>query len=169
MDGQEDPEAGHSPAPGSLVAAGDLAKALDVPPSVLTFLEERFRDVSAVVRGRERLYRARDAALMAGLSRLLYGDGVPLRTVLQMAQSDERTAILARGREYLGALLPQDVAPQPRAKDLPPDVVVGRPGAPSAAPPDRPRQPSAKPVTREAIHTILAELVACKKRLDDVR
>ncbi|MEM8856496.1 MAG: MerR family transcriptional regulator [Pseudomonadota bacterium] len=168
MDGHEDPEAAHGPAPGALVAASDLAKALDVPPSVLTFLEERFHDVSAVVRGRERLYRARDAALMAGLSRLLYGDGVPLRTVLQMAQSDERSAILARGREFLGALLPEDVAPQPAAKDLPPDVVVGRPGAPPS-PAERPRQAGAKPVTREAIHTILAELVACKKRLDDVR
>lgn len=144
--------------PRGLIDAGWLADELGVPSSVLVYLEKRLPDIHAIAEGRRRLYRAADAALIAGCADLLYGEGRAFRDVAALLRAGKAQAIAKRGRRIIGAVAGEAEAAPARA--IPPDAVVRHRGRPTAAAtPSAPVDPA----------SILAELIDCVRTLEAAR
>lgn len=148
----------------AVIGAEKLARILGVPLSVLTFLEARVPQVRSLAEGPRRVYRAEDAVLIAGLTELLYGEGLTLRDVYGMMRSNGRERIAERGRERLrGALaLPPEAPRRPAMRPIPADARVMPKGAAGTAGGER-RRPSAE------AERILADLIECVRILEAAR
>jgi len=146
----------------AVVDAERLARILGVSLSVLAFLEARVPEVRSLARGTGRIYRAEDAVLIAGLTELLYDEGLTLRDVYGMMRSNERERIVERGRARLRGALGKEVARRPPSRPIPPDARVMPKGAAASGtgPPVRP-SPEAE--------RILAELIECVRILEAAR
>lgn len=145
----------------AVISANVLATWLDVPVAVLTFLEARLPEVKAIAEGPVRRYRGEDAALLAGLTELLYDKGVPLRDGLTMLRTGRRASVLAMGRERLRSTGPIARMAEPAMRPIPRDAIVHWRGAP----PNR----SAEPAEAPEPSALLAELIACVELLDGAR
>ena len=144
------------------ITAGTLARRIGVPASILSFLEEQFPEIRAIKSSGGRVYRAVDAALLAGLVDALYREGLPFREVQEAARSAGRAAIVERGRALIGVDL-RAVAPARPVAEIPPDALVHRKG-PKAAPASPPA--AGGQTSGEAI---LRELMACVRILGAAR
>ncbi|MEM6762183.1 MAG: hypothetical protein AAF615_04830 [Pseudomonadota bacterium] len=142
------------------VEAGLLAKTLAVPPSVLSFLEGQFPEVRALKSGAGRVYRAADAAFLAGLVDALYTEGRPFRDVQAAARSAERGAIMKAGAARIAEIASLPDA-EPPSEAIPADALVRRRGALPDAPPS-----SGPPPTQGEI---LRELMDCVRILNAAR
>lgn len=148
----------------SVIGADKLARLLGVPVSVLSFLEARVPQVRSLSAGSSRVYRAEDAVLIAGLTELLYGEGLTLRDVYGMMRSKERERVAERGRQRLRGALSLSGGGSRRAthRAIPADARVmpkGAVGGNFGAPP----KPSPE------AEGILAELIECVRILEAAR
>lgn len=146
-----------SPAPATVDAAA-LARRLDVPSTVLSFLEGQFPEIRALNAEGRRRYRATDAVLLAGLVDALYGEGRPFREVQQELRSGGRQRLAARGAARIGRPVEPQHAP---ATAIPPDALVRRKGPMPQSPAERPAATTPD--------TILRELMACVRILAAAR
>jgi len=155
-DGGDDPGRG-------VIGAEKLARTLGVPLSVLVFLEARVPQVRSLAEGTRRVYRAEDAVLIAGLTELLYGEGLTLRDVYGMMRSNGRERIAERGRARLRGALAVPSSPARRhSRPIPADARVMPKGSASApAAPHRRPSPEAE--------RILADLIDCVRILEAAR
>ncbi|WMS43341.1 hypothetical protein RDV64_02755 [Acuticoccus sp. MNP-M23] len=154
----EPPEPRQAAAPATVDAAA-LARRLDVPSTVLSFLEGQFPEIRALKADGRRRYRATDAVLLAGLVDALYGEGRAFREVQQELRSGAgRQRLAARGAALIGRPPETQQAP---ASAIPPDAVVRRKGPMPHSPPQRPSSPTAD--------AILRELMACVRVLEAAR
>jgi DNA-binding transcriptional MerR regulator len=149
---------GERPAERSVIEAGQLAKLLVVPVTILSYFEARLPEVRALREGGQRLYRAEDATLLAGIATLLYRDGMTFRDVAALLAT-ERERVVALGRERLkGHVSP---AARPPSRPIPEDAVVhGREG-------DVREPPRVAP--KAATDAILADLLDCVRLLEAAR
>ncbi|MBJ3776496.1 MerR family transcriptional regulator [Acuticoccus mangrovi] len=150
----------------AIITAGRLATLLGVPVSILAYLEARVPEIRALVEGRERVYRAKDAVLLAGLSELLYGEGLSFREVVELMRSGGRQKIVERGRRRLaGALGPARSTPRAgERRAIPPDAMV-RPKGLQPVNGTGHRTPA---LSREAA-SVLSELMECVRLLEAAR
>lgn len=146
----------------TVISAEKLARLLGVPPSVLSFLEARVPQVRSLSEGGRRVFRAEDAVLVAGLTELLYAEGLTLRDVYGMMRSNERERIAERGRRVLAGALSVPSSPSAPRRPIPPDALVAPRGAAEREAP-RPARQSAE------IAQILGELNDCVRVLDEAR
>ncbi len=154
-EGRAAPEA---PVPAT-VDAGALARRLDVPTTVLSFLEGQFPEIRALKADGRRRYRAGDAVLLAGLVDALYGEGRPFREVQQELRSGSgRQRLAASGARRIGRPLEPQHAP---TAAVPPDALVRRKGPMPQSPAERPAATSPD--------AILRELMACVRILAAAR
>lgn len=119
-------------------------------------MESQFPEARAIRDEGARAYRAADAAFLAGVVDLLYGEGLPFRDVQAMARSAKRADIVAKGAAWLRLGSVAEAAP---ATAIPSDAVV-RPRATLAPKADK------EPPDKDAI---LRELMACVRLLSDAR
>lgn len=147
-------------APGerALIEAGQLAKLLVVPATILSYFEARLPEVRALREGGQRLYRAEDAILLAGIATLLYRDGMTFRDVAALLAT-ERERVVALGRERLKGHV--SASARGSQRPIPEDaVVVGRAG--------EVREPP-RAVPRGEAEAVLAELLDCVRLLEAAR
>lgn len=155
----------------AVIAADKLARLLGIPASVLSFLEARVPQVRSIAEDGVRVYRARDAVLVAGLAELLYDEGLPLREVDAMMGSGDREAIAARGRERLRDAIPSaggKGAPR-RARPIPPDAVVRPGGTAGGSDAAAAARRLAGAHTSGEVAEVLAELMECVRLLEAAR
>ena len=172
--GSDNPGHDDRPDPGApgrdVVTAETLARLLDVPVSVLAFLEARVPQVRSLTEGGGRVYRTDDAVLIAGLTELLYGEGLTLRDVYAMMRSNERARVAERGRERLGGALPSAAPRKAPQRPIPRDARVMPKGTMPAAAAGAAEAAAAGSVgpSREG-GQILAELMECVRILEAAR
>lgn len=144
----------------SVVRVDALSRVLQVPGSVLSFLEGQFPEVRSIATPPGRAYRMADAMFLAGLVEALYHEGRPFREVQEEARSSGRAALVRRGATLLGVDVDRMRTERPSAA-VPPDAIVRRrgpqPEVQAAAPP---------PLGGEAI---LHELMDCVRLLGEAR
>ena len=144
----------------SIVKVDALARVLQVPGSVLSFLEGQFPEVRSIAHPPGRAYRMADAMFLAGLVEALYHDGRAFRDVQEEARSSGRAELVRRG----AALLRVDVADlrveRPSAA-VPADAIVRRRGPQPAAP--------AATSAHASGDMILGELMECVRLLGEAR
>ena len=146
-----------------LIEAVLLADEVGVPASVLTYLEARLPDVHAIADGRRRLYRAADAALLAGCADLLYAEGRSFREVLGYLRTGRAKVVMKRGWALLRNVDTEAPPAAPsEARAIPPDALVRHRGR-AAAPPAEPRAAAGDS------SAILAELIDCVRVLEAAR
>ena len=106
-----------------VVRVDALARVLQVPGSVLSFLEGQFPEVRSIATPPGRAYRMADAMFLAGLVEALYHDGRPFRDVQEEARSSGRGTLVRRGAALIGIDLQSLKAERPSAA-VPPDAIV---------------------------------------------
>lgn len=142
-----------------VVKVDALARVLEVPSSVLSFLEGQFPEVRSIATPLGRAYRMVDAMFLAGLVEALYHEGRPFRDVQEEARSSGRTTLVRRGAALIKVDPASLKAERPSAA-VPPDALVRRRGPQPAS------APASEPVATEAI---LAELMDCVRVLAQAR
>ncbi len=90
---------GGDKAPDAFRTISEVADDLDVPQHVLRFWETRFPQIRPLKRaGGRRYYRRDDVALVAGIRRLLYGQGYTIRGVQRILKAEGVRYVQAVGR-----------------------------------------------------------------------
>lgn len=152
-------EVGQEGEPSRLIPAGQLARALRVPSSVLSYYEAKLKGVRAVADGGGRAYRRADAMVLATIA-LEVADGASLADCLESVASAGRDAVGQRGRRFVETAFPAPEGPRAAPRAVPQDAIVRTRGA---AP-----EPSA-PIPLSDPQTILRTLAQCVHELQRAR
>lgn len=147
---------------GRLIPAGQLARALAVPSSVLSYYEAKVPGLRAVADQRGgRAYRRGDAMVLAGIAAEV-DEGTALSDVLTRLGSTGRDSVGLRGRRLIDQSFPigTETTAAP-ARPVPGDAIVVSRGTRLEAPVDH-RLPPQR-------HALLRELAECIQILQNVR
>jgi DNA-binding transcriptional MerR regulator len=187
-----------SKSPDAFRTISEVAEDLDLPQHVLRFWETRFTQIKPMKRGGgRRYYRPDDVDLLRGIKVLLYGEGYTIRGVQRILKEQGSRFVIGAGRgDYHGDGRQPDEAET--AEALAGDFAVAeRAGrrrvepsfvAPAATPPPRAERrerrgeaaPGRPPADDgggaglaaddiERLKATLAELLECKRVLDQAR
>ena len=180
--------------PDAFRTISEVADDLDLPQHVLRFWETRFNQIKPMKRGGgRRYYRPDDVDLLRGIRFLLYGEGYTIRGVQRILKEQGPRFVIAAGRgEFEGEGLADTAAAAVAQRDEEPrrggrgetervEPTFTKP----ARPPEEREQPRAGPkpaprqhapvATAEAglapedvktLEATLAELLECKRLLD---
>ena len=141
--------------PSAFKTISEVAEVLDLQQHVLRFWETRFSQIKPMKRGGgRRYYRPEDVELLAGIKHLLYSEGYTIKGVQRLLKDHGNAHVVALARG-------DDRVVQSAVSDDLPTTPVGAP-APTSS---RPTSPDA----RERLQSVLAELLECKRLLDQVR
>ncbi len=172
--------------PDAFRTISEVATALDVPQHVLRFWETKFSQIKPLKRaGGRRYYRPGDVDLIRGIQALLYGDGYTIKGVQRILKDQGVRFVVDNGKNKLavgGVAItdrPVDLeagkADLPVPPSVPPSALsqVGKTG-PAPTAPDAPTSSAEataelSPRQRDVMNRVLADLVALKTRVDDVR
>ena len=185
-----------SKGPDAFRTISEVAGDLDLPQHVLRFWETRFSQIKPMKRGGgRRYYRPDDVALLRGIRHLLYGEGYTIRGVQRILKEQGPRAVIAVGKGEHPGFGPQEEGDLEPERGAAQEERPRRERAPSqriepsfeAAPPRAPQPRPAKPVRAdpptaaeveapglapddvERLKETLAELLECKRLLDQVR
>jgi DNA-binding transcriptional MerR regulator len=134
-------------APGAFRTISEVSEELDIPAHVLRFWESKFPHLNPMKRGGgRRYYRPADMALLRGIRRLLYDDGLTIKGLQKVFRERGPRFVVGvgEGAESVGPFEADDAAA---------DV----PGAPETAP--------SAPVSRDRIHDVIERLEAVRDSL----
>ena len=176
-----------SKSPDAFRTISEVAEELDLPQHVLRFWETRFAQIRPMKRGGgRRYYRPDDVDLLRGIRILLYGEGYTIRGVQRILKEHGPRFVIGAGRgEFAGLPDLRDAADEEDdegyelAEAVPPEPV--RPAAVRAAaeaPVVPPRMAEPRPMPARSglaaedadrLKATLADLLDCKRLLDQVR
>jgi DNA-binding transcriptional MerR regulator len=175
---------------------GEVADEIELPRHVLRFWETKFAQIRPLKRGgNRRFYRPQDVDLLRGIRQLLYGDGLTIKGVQKILRQHGVAYVMAVGRgEALTIDPPSDVdayvypeiddpqralpfAEPETGGDDERDVPAALRGAGAGRAEPRlaerlglgRREAGEMSATEMELRQILAELLDCKKRLDQAR
>ena len=138
--------------PDAFRTISEVANELSLPQHVLRFWETKFAQIKPMKRGgNRRYYRPDDVALLRGIQFLLYSEGYTIKGVQRILKE--------RGPRAVADAPEAGVPPSPEAPPAPQQAAVpvaeaGRKGAERGDP---------------DLRRVLAELLECKRLLDQVR
>jgi len=180
-----------SKSPDAFRTISEVAEDLDLPQHVLRFWETRFTQIKPMKRGGgRRYYRPDDVDLLRGIRHLLYGEGYTIRGVQRILKEQGSRTVVAAGRgEYAdgktgdpdavaaadpgagGRHQPERVEPSfgneaPRRRTSRPASTVA---SESRREPDGAEEAGLAPEDVERLKVTLAELLECKRLLDQAR
>jgi DNA-binding transcriptional MerR regulator len=178
-----------SKSPDAFRTISEVAEELDLPQHVLRFWETRFAQIRPMKRGGgRRYYRPDDVDLLRGIRILLYGEGYTIRGVQRILKEHGPRFVIGAGRgEFAGLPDLRDADDEEDGETYKPPVAVaagpGRPMVPPrAVPPEaaavspriaEPRAVPARPglaaEDADRLRATLADLLECKRLLDQVR
>ena len=182
-------------APDAFRTISEVADDLDIPQHVLRFWETRFAQIKPMKRsGGRRYYRPDDVDLLAGIRRLLYGEGYTIRGVQRILKEHgiesvqrlaDASAVASFGaiEEAVGqSILEQDdddgrapsismttIMRARRESAFPPAPKRRRSGDPTAVrrkPDSRRGRPRRRGSTSTRLEGVLQDLIACRQLLD---
>jgi DNA-binding transcriptional MerR regulator len=180
-----------SKSPDAFRTIREVAEELDLPQHVLRFWETRFVQIRPMKRGGgRRYYRPDDVDLLRGIRILLYGEGYTIRGVQRILKEHGPRFVIGAGRGEFAGLpdlrdatdeedvggyeLPEPVAPEPvrpvavRAAAVPEASIV--PPVPRMAEPRPvPARSGLAAEDADRLKATLADLLDCKRLLDQVR
>lgn len=183
--------------PDAFRTISEVAEDLDLPQHVLRFWETRFAQIRPMKRGGgRRYYRPDDVELLRGIRQLLYGEGYTIRGVQRILKDEGPRFVLAAGRGEVTAVPKARPLLEP-AEDahedvFSPDLEIERDdqepdedtprfvGSTVHRPAHRPIEPAqpvggarSEPGLRaddiRRLQATLAELLECKRLLDQAR
>ncbi|MDD9909404.1 MAG: MerR family transcriptional regulator [Ahrensia sp.] len=141
--------------PDALRTISEVAESLDLPQHVLRFWETRFRQIKPMKRGGgRRYYRPEDVELLTGIRHLLYSEGYTIKGVQRILKEQGNRFVAAAGKGGL-ALAIEEAVPAKQAVPV--------------------QQLTSQTISRAAgnsranLNSALAELLECKRLLDQVR
>ena len=184
-----------SKSPDAFRTISEVAEDLDLPQHVLRFWETRFTQIKPMKRGGgRRYYRPDDVDLLRGIRHLLYGEGYTIRGVQRILKEQGARSVVAAGRgeftdgksgefgpDAIAAADHADAGERRRPERVEPSFrnEAPRPGTrrPAAAQaPEARRGPDGAeeaaglaPDDAERLKVTLAELLECKRLLDQAR
>jgi len=183
-----------SKSPDAFRTISEVAEDLDLPQHVLRFWETRFTQIKPMKRGGgRRYYRPDDVDLLRGIRHLLYGEGYTIRGVQRILKEQGARSVVAAGRgefaDGKGGEFGSDAIAAPdnagagerrRLERVEPSFAAEapRPGTrrppaatapPARAEPDGADDAGLAPEDVERLKVTLAELLECKRLLDQAR
>ncbi|MCP4383180.1 MAG: MerR family transcriptional regulator, partial [Hyphomicrobiales bacterium] len=167
----------------------EVAKDLDLPQHVLRFWETRFAQIKPMKRGGgRRYYRPDDVDLLRGIKLLLYGEGYTIRGVQRILKEQGPRSVIDAGQagpgggglapeaaDELIADYPPEAESAPAAVQPSPEPRRGRskPAPEARTPPVQPADPGSSaglaPSDMALLESTLADLLECKRLLDQAR
>ena len=130
----------------------EVAAELDLPQHVLRFWETRFRQIKPMKRGGgRRYYRPDDVRLLRGIRHLLYSEGYTIKGVQRILREEGNRFVMQVGE---GVAAPATTVPASKAT---PAVTLGE------------ARTAASDGSRASLRAALAELLECKRLLDQAR
>ena len=164
-----------SKSPDAFRTISEVADDLDLPQHVLRFWETRFTQIRPMKRGGgRRYYRPDDVDLLRGIRHLLYGEGYTIRGVQRILKEQGPRFVVGAGRGEPLQLPARDAADEvddrePDDEIAPPIMAAPRPRM-MPAPDVRPPAPARlSPDDAGRLQATLAELLECKRLLDQAR
>ena len=145
----------------------EVANELDMPQHVLRFWESRFKQIKPLKRGgSRRYYRPDDVRLLSGIRHLLYNEGYTIKGV-QRILKEKGVRHVSSASEAVSVPI-QDQVESTTAIDV--SDFVATPTVSPVAPSSMPQPSMMSTVTSSvAIKEVLAELLECKRLLDQTR
>lgn len=168
--------------PGAFKTISEVAEELDLPQHVLRFWESRFSQIRPMKRaGGRRYYRPEDVDLVRGVKVLLYGEGFTIKGVQRLLKEKGVAFVAAAGQ---GGSTTAALAAVGNAAVQDPDDRADGASELAAAPPaenveldpldEAYPEPSGVAAglhesQRELLESVLADLLAAKRMLDQAR
>ena len=165
-----------SKSPDAFRTISEVAEDLELPQHVLRFWESRFAQIRPMKRGGgRRYYRPDDVELLKGIKLLLYGEGYTIKGVQRILKEQGARFVISAGRDGLEPVQPASNGDGRVHEDLSETAHESTGNGAVAAPPaEDPPVPSGRPsgLSVDDIETLeqtVAELLECKRILDQVR
>ena len=147
----------------------EVANELDMPQHVLRFWESRFKQIKPLKRGgSRRYYRPDDVKLLSGIRHLLYNEGYTIKGVQRILK--EKGVRYVSSSPKSPSILPEEQVESTTAIDV--SDFVATPTVAPTAPSSSAHSPilgTPTAVSSVAIKDVLAELLECKRLLDQTR
>ena len=146
-----------SKSPDAFRTISEVAEELDLPQHVLRFWESRFKQIKPLKRGGgRRYYRPDDVELLKGIRHLLYSEGYTIKGVQRILKEQGNRFVVAVATG--GATLSVEDGDVAVKQAVPVNQVASQP-----------RPVAGQGGAREKLQAALAELLECKRLLDQVR
>ena len=142
----------------------EVAEELDLPQHVLRFWETRFKQIRPMKRGGgRRYYRPDDVELLKGIRHLLYGQGYTIKGVQRILKEQGNRFVASAAEGDVALLVGDDLA-----QAAPPDTPVKQ-AVPVVQVEKQAPAKSASETPDGQLQGVLAELLECKRMLDQAR